>query len=449
MSTDKHNTKFLVVGGGPGGALMAAYLGQAGYTVEVYERRPDLRSAEVPAGRSINLALSYRGICALEGIGIAEKVLASAVPMHGRMLHAQSGRLTFQRYGRDDSQSINSVSRAHLTAMLLDAAQRHPTVQLAFNEKCIGVDLDAATIDLEHAETGQRRTVHGDVIIGADGAFSAVRNQMQHLDRFDYRQDYLEHGYKELTIPPGANGGFAMEKHALHIWPRRSFMMIGLPNQDGSYTCTLFWPLNGPNSFSTLQTEDDVRRFFEATFPDAVPLIPTLANDYLRNPTSSLHTVRCSPWYYLDRVALLGDACHAVVPFYGQGMNAAFEDCIVLDECIRRHAPDWERAFQEYHTSRKADVDALADLALQNFVEMRDHAASPVFQVKKRAGQWLHRMMPNWFVPLYSMATFTRIPYTQAVRRARRQDRILTVVGIGLVVLLLLLLWMWIGGEGD
>jgi kynurenine 3-monooxygenase len=392
-----------------------------------------------PAGRSINLAISTRGIHALAELGIADEVLASAVPMRGRMMHAESGELTFQPYGTEPHHVINSVSRAGLNIALLNAASKHSNAELRFNQKCTDADLDSASVEITNGTSDERHMVPGDVVIGSDGAFSAVRGRMLHLDRFNFRRDYLTHGYKELVIPPAPGGGFRLEQNALHIWPRGGFMMIALPNIDGSYTCTLFWPFEGEVSFDTVTTDDDVNRVFERHFPDAVPHMPTLLDDFRSNPTSSLATVRCSPWYYRDKVVLLGDAAHAVVPFYGQGMNASFEDCTVLNECIREHAPDWERTFATYHALRKENVDALADLAISNFVEMRDHVGSGGFLWKKRTERVLARLFPRWFVPLYSMVSFSRVPYADAVRRARRQNRVLRVVFGALPVIILLI----------
>ena len=275
MSSD--SSKFIIVGGGPGGALAATYLGQAGYDVELYEMRDDLRASGAPGGRSINLALSHRGLCALDRVGLAEDVLKTAVPMPGRMIHAVSGATSFQPYGKNATQAINSVSRGGLNCLLLDAAQQCDSVQLFFNKKCTGVDVDASRVELTDTQSGERSEATGDVILSADGAFSAVRHAMQKRDRFNFRQDYLEHGYKELTIPAGPGGSFQMERNALHIWPRRSFMMIALPNEDGSYTCTLFWPFDGPNSFAEVQTEGELMHVFRTHFPDAIPLMPSLS----------------------------------------------------------------------------------------------------------------------------------------------------------------------------
>ncbi|MFQ5494066.1 MAG: FAD-dependent oxidoreductase [Phycisphaerae bacterium] len=425
------STTVIIVGGGLGGALAAVYLGRAGHAVEVYEMRGDPRTGDVPAGRSINLAVSHRGLCALEGVGLKQEVLDIAVPMPGRMMHARDGRLTFQPYGLE-GQANYSVSRGGLNTILLAAADRFDNVTLRFHHKCTDVDLDAPAAEFVDTLSGATLSVGGTILIGADGAFSVVRQRMQRLHRYDYRQDYLKHGYKELTIPPGPGGSFQLEKNALHIWPRRTYMMIALPNRDGSFTCTLFWPFEGEGSFEALKTGDDVLSFFSREFSDAVPLIPTLAEDYFKNPTGSLLTVRSSPWYYRDKVVMLGDACHAVVPFYGQGMNAAFEDVIVLSECIERCGSDWARVFPAYHAARKNDVDVLADLAIANFVEMRDRTGSAVFLLKKKMEKTLHRMFRRWYIPLYSMVSFTRTPYREAVARARRQDFV--VGGVAAIV---------------
>jgi kynurenine 3-monooxygenase len=356
------------------------------------------------------------------------------------MMHAPDGRLTFQRYGARADHVLNSVSRTELNNLLLSAAEKHGNVRLVFGKRCTGVDLATSTATFVDVESGESEQVDGDIVVGADGAFSAVRQQLQRLDRFDFEQAYLGHGYKELTIPARPDGAFALAGDALHIWPRGEFMMIALPNRDRSFTCTIFWPLEGPSSFAELRTEADVLAYFQATFPDAVPLMPTLARDYFATEAASLVTIRCRPWFHGDRVVLLGDACHAVVPFYGQGANASFEDCVVLSECLAEHAPDWARAFTAYHGRRKPNADALADLSLANFVEMRARTASAAFLLRRRIEAAVHRLAPGWFVPLYTLVTFTRTPYAAAVERARTQTRALLLVGGGLVALLLLAL---------
>src|SRR5438876_1221799 len=403
-------TKFVLIGSGLAGGLLAAYLGRRGYNVDLYERRADPREGNIVGGRSINLALSTRGIHALEQLGIADEVLRHAIPMRGRMIHDKSGALHFAPYDVDPNKHINSIGRAALNTTVIEAAQRYPNVTVQFNHKCTDVELNGAVAHLE-SETGQV-TARGDAVIGVDGAFSAVRQSMQlKIDNFQYDESYLAHGYKELTIPPGPNGSWQMEKEALHIWPRKSFMMIALPNPDGSFTGTLFWEFEGPRSFATTKTDEDVRRFFNEEFPDAVPLMPALLEDFKNNPTGSLVTIRCAPWYHKDKVALVGDAAHAVVPFYGQGMNAAFEDCVVLDECLAEFPDNRERAFAEYFARRKENADALADLAVDNFIEMRDKTASKTFRAKKKLDHALEAALPGIYLPLNTMVTFTRIPY--------------------------------------
>jgi kynurenine 3-monooxygenase len=399
--------KFVLIGSGLAGGLLAAYFGRRGCEVDLYERRADPRAGNFVGGRSINLALSTRGIHALKQLGIADEVLAHAIPMRGRMIHGKSGNLHFAPYDRDPKNYINSIGRAALNTTVIEAAQRYPSVRVRFNHLCTDVDLDAPSAHLRDTETNQTSEARGDAVIGVDGAFSAVRQSMQRqLDRFEYDESYLAHGYKELTIPPGADGGWLMEKEALHIWPRKSFMMIALPNPDGSFTCTLFWEFAGPRSFESTKTDDDIRRFFDEEFPDAVPLMPTLLTDFRDNPTGSLVTIRCAPWSYKDKVALVGDAAHAVVPFYGQGMNAAFEDCVVLDECLAEFPKNRERAFAEYFFRRKENADALADLAIHNFIEMRDKTASKTFRAKKKLDHLLEGLLPGVYLPLYTMVTF-------------------------------------------
>ena len=416
--------KFVLIGSGLAGGLLAAYLGRRGYEVDLYERRADPREGNIIGGRSINLAISTRGIHALEQIEIADEALQQAIPMRGRMIHDKSGALHFAPYDVDPKKCINSIGRASLNTAVIEAAQCYPNVRVHFNHKCSDVDLDEPICHLETA-TG-KLAVHGDAVIGVDGAFSAVRESMRRkINNFQYDESYLAHGYKELTIPPAPGGSWQIERNALHIWPRKSFMMIALPNPDGSFTCTLFWEFKGPRSFSTTKTDDEVRRFFDEEFPDAVPLMPTLLEDFKNNPTGSLVTIRCAPWYYGDKVCLLGDAAHAVVPFYGQGMNAAFEDCVVLDECLQNFPDSRERAFAEYFRSRKENADALADLAVGNFIEMRDKTASRAFRAKKKLDHMLEAALPGMYLPLYAMVTFSRVPYATAARRARIQDRIL------------------------
>jgi kynurenine 3-monooxygenase len=431
--------QFTIVGAGLAGALLACYLGRAGHRVDLLEKRADPRAQGPERGRSINLALSVRGIQALREVGLAEQVLEQAIPMRGRVLHAVSGAIAFMPYGKDDAESIHSVSRAGLNITLLQAAAGFPKVRLFFQHRCTGVDLTRGTLEIHKADSESPPQVACNIVVGADGAYSAIRAALQRHDRFNYQQEYLSHGYKELTMPAGAGGAFAMEKHALHIWPRHSFMMIALPNQGGSFTVTLFLPYDGINSFAALKTDDDIQRFFRQEFPDAAPLLPDLVQQYLANPVGPLLTVRCQPWHVGGRVALIGDACHAVVPFLGQGMNAAFEDCTVLDRCLRQHGPDWAAAFADFECQRKENTDALADMAIDNFLEMRDRVSSRWFLWKKKLDILLHRLLPGWYLPLYTLITFTTTPYAEARRRARQQVRYVRLVlgWLGLIVFLL------------
>ncbi len=363
------------------------------------------------------------------------------------MIHDKSGATHFSRYDRDPGKYINSIGRGALNTTVIEAARQYPNVRVHFNSRCTGVDPESATATLVGGAAQGSFEARGDAVIGVDGAYSAVRRAMQQGIRgFEYDESYLEHGYKELTIPPATDGSWRMEREALHIWPRRSFMMIALPNPDGSFTCTLFWQRQGPRSFETVKSDDDVRRFFDEEFPDAVPLMPDLLRDFSENPTGSLVTIRSAPWNYKGKVVLVGDAAHAVVPFYGQGMNAAFEDCVVLDEYLARWPNDLERAFGAYFHQRKPNADALADLAVANFVEMRDKTASPVFRARKKLDHALEGVFPGFYLPLYAMVTFSRIPYAEAQRRARLQDKIVLVAILFLLLLVLspivrLLIW--------
>jgi kynurenine 3-monooxygenase len=413
--------RVIIVGAGLAGALAACALGDMGLEVEVYERRPDPRAKGFVGGRSINLALSCRGITALKRVGLADRVLSTVIPMRGRMMHSTSGELTFQAYSADPTDAINSVSRAELNLILIEAADRHDHVSLRFDARCAGVDLAGARAEFEDERTGASFAAGGDLVLGADGAFSAVRDALRVSDRFDYSQEYLEQGYKELTIPPAAecgvdpaaHDGFAMEPNALHIWPRRQAMMIALPNQDRSFTCTCFWPFEGERSFAEVESSGDVRGFFQTHYPDAMALMPTLTADFERNPTSSLVTIRCSPWEREGRVLLIGDAAHAIVPFFGQGANAAFEDVRLLCERIEAEG-DLARVVVAFSRDRKEDVDAIADMALDNFIEMRDRVADPAFLFRKRVDQALYRIDPARFSPRYNLVSFSNIPYTRA-----------------------------------
>ncbi len=421
----KLNKKIAIAGAGLVGSLLSIYLAKRGYQVSVFERRGDMRSSGYEGGRSINLALSNRGIRALEEVGLAEEIKKVAIPMHRRAMHDREGNLTFQPYGKE-GQFINSVSRGALNIVLMNKAEELG-VEFIFQHRITKVDLESTTLTTvdSRQSTVDRKF---DLIIGADGAFSAVRGALQFTDRFDYSQDYIDHGYKELHIPPGAAGAFKLERNALHIWPRESFMMIALPNPDGSFTCTLFFPFDGNPSFSKLKTDAEVSMFFESAFPDAVELMPTLLEDYNTNPTSSLVTVRCYPWVK-NNTLLIGDAAHAIVPFFGQGMNAGFEDCRILNELLNQFNDDWKKALHAFQQSRKKDTDAIAQLALDNFIEMRDLVADADFLLRKKIEARLHQLYPTQWIPLYSMVTFhDSMPYSIAYETGQKQKKIMDEV---------------------
>jgi kynurenine 3-monooxygenase len=422
-----------ILGAGLVGSLLSVMLGRRGHKVQLIEKRPDLRKVKWEDGRTINLAMSERGWRALDRVGLMEEVKAMAIPMYGRMMHSEQGKLTFQPYGKE-GQSIFSVSRSLLNEKLMNIAEGEGNVSLLFEQKCQQVDLEKPAVHLTHVQTGESQVIESDILFGSDGAFSAVRSTMQRTNRFNYQQYFIEHGYKELTIPATATGGWAIDKHALHIWPRGNFMLIALPNPDGSFTCTLFFPYEGDLSFKSIQTKADVVSFFEKTFPDILPLMPDVAEEYMRNPTSSLVTIRCYPWTYQDKVALIGDAAHAIVPFYGQGMNAGFEDCVVMEELMDQYGDDWGTLFETYQKTRYPHAQAIADLALQNFVEMRDLVADPRFLLRKKIEAQIHQKHPELWTPLYTMIAFSHIPYADALAAGKKQEevmqRIMSMPGI-------------------
>jgi len=412
----------VVVGAGLVGALWTVFLARRGYRVDVFERRPDMRAAGYAGGRSINLAMSVRGWAAVDKAGIREKIEKVAIPMPGRMMHAADGQLSYQPYGKE-GEAIYSVSRGGLNLELLRIADEYPDVQFHFEHRCTDVDLQNPLISFEDVRTGAHKTIEAPLIFGADGAFSAVRYALQRTERFDYTQRYIEHGYKELMIPATPDGKHRMDPNALHIWPRGNFMLIALPNADGSFTCTLFLPFEGAVSFEHLTNNDAVQAFFNRYFADAVPLMPTLLDDFWANPTSSLVTTQCYPWQWQNRVLLIGDAAHAIVPFYGQGMNAGFEDCTILDTMYDSYEGDWARIIGDFSAQRKKDGDAILELALRNFIEMRDLVGDPRFLLRKKIAARLHERHPG-FLPVYSMVSFSNTPYHIALREDDRQNEL-------------------------
>ncbi|RAU84132.1 FAD-dependent oxidoreductase [Pontibacter arcticus] len=417
-----------IMGAGLVGSLLSLYLAKRGYKVDLYERRPDMRTTVIDGGRSINLALSDRGWRALRGIGIEEQVREVAIPMHGRMMHDEQGNLSFLPYGKE-GQSIYSVSRGGLNKALMNISEPNPDIDYHFNRQAIDVDIRENKIQLRNTETGELERIIPDLLFGADGAFSAVRGAMQKTERYNYQQDYLEYGYKELTIPATEDGGWALEKNALHIWPRGNYMMIALPNLDGSFTCTLFFPYEGERSFAAIKSETDLHTFFQEAFPDALALMPDLAEEYFGNPVGALVTVKCFPWSFEGKSLLIGDASHAVVPFYGQGMNAGFEDITVLDKMLDSMGDaNWEALFKAFERRRKPDADAIADLAVLNFFEMRDKVADPRFLLRKKIETKISAQYPEKWIPLYSMVTFSDLPYSYALDAGRQQDKIMKKV---------------------
>lgn len=423
---------FVVIGAGLVGSLLSIYLAKRGYKVEVYERRDDMRKGNMGGGRSINLALSDRGWKGLQGVGIADEIKKIAIPMKGRMVHDLQGKTNFLPYGKE-GQAIYSVSRGGLNCMLMDLAEKHGS-KIHFSQRCKNIVLKDNTVILE--DTANKETsVAAKRIFSTDGAFSAGRLQMQlSTDRFEYSQHYLDYGYKELHIPPTKDGGFAMEKNCLHIWARGTYMMIALPNIDGSFTCTLFFPFEGKESFAALTDNKTVGEFFNRVFPDAVPLMPTLLEDFFHNPTSSLVTVKCFPWSHSDKLLLLGDAAHAIVPFFGQGMNCGFEDCTVFNQLMdvylgkSNEDESWKKIFEETEKSRKPNSDAIADLAVANFIEMRDLVTHPDFILQKKIEAHFSTLHPDKWTPLYSMVTFTDLPYSHALKQGQKQDAIMKKV---------------------
>lgn len=421
-----------VVGAGITGTVLAMRLADRGHAVHLIERRPDPRIALADGDRSINLALSHRGLRALEAAGVAEPVRALAVAMRGRLIHDRSGDQTFQPYGVRPEHHLLSVSRLGLNQALVAGCADRPGIELSFGQEIVDVDLDATELTSTGAG-GENHRRRYDSVFGADGAYSAIRQRMQRTSSFDFEQDFLDHGYKELTIPATPDGDHRIRAEALHIWPRGSHMLIALPNQDGSFTCTLFWPLDRQDELGFAGSA--TAEAFRADFPDAAALMPDLDRELAEHPVGTLVTTRSEPWHIDDRVLLIGDAAHAVVPFYGQGANAGLEDVTLLCEALDE-APDWATAFQTFARTRKPHADALAQLALDNYVEMRDHVASRSFRVRQQVERGLARVLPGLFEPLYTMVTFTSTPYADAVARARRQHRWITALLVASLVVI-------------
>lgn len=428
----------LIIGAGLCGSLLALRLGQRGYNVTVYEMRPDLRATDISAGRSINLAFSDRGNKAMKLVGIEDKVKALCIPMNGRMLHDKEGNTFLSNYSGRDYEYINSISRGELNGLLLTEAEKHENVTIHFNKKCKSVNFENTTALFKDYHTKNEFIEDADCIIATDGAGSALRRSY-YLEKkflFSFSQDWLTHGYKELSILPTKDGDYKTYKNALHIWPRGDFMLIALPNLDGSFTVTLFLSYNeGEYNFNNLTTPEMVTEFFQKEFPDALELMPNLAEDFFENPTSALGTVKCSPWHYKGNTLLMGDSAHAIVPFYGQGMNASFEDVVEFDKILDQNLGSWEATFEAYEKSRKKDTDAIADLAIDNFHEMKDHVGQAIFQEKRKIEMALEEQFPEDYSSKYSLVTFNEhIGYREAMLRGRAQDKaILNMLADGII----------------
>ena len=424
----ENNKKVIIVGAGLVGSLWAVYLSKAGYSVTIYERRPDIRKAEISAGKSINLALSNRGWKALDAVGVGDEIRKIAIPMYGRMMHDLAGNLTFQQYGKED-EAIYSVSRGKVNATMMDIAEKHGNATIHYNHDCKRVDLKNGIVYLKNTQTGEDIEAYADVIFAADGAFSAVRyNSMQKLDRFNYSQNFIADGYREILLPPNPDGTYRMDKNALHIWPRGRFMVIALANEDGSFTCTLFMPhTGGEHAFDKLTSKEAVDNFFKSVFPDFYEMMPNIADAWEDHPLSSLAIVRCYPWTS-GKVALMGDAAHATVPFYGQGMNAGFEDISILNEIMQQYGDDWKTIFSEYQKSRKPNADAIAELSYRNFMEMSTKTADEKFLLQKKIEKVFSDKHPDLWIPLYSRVTFSDRPYAEALAIGDAQNAIMEEV---------------------
>ena len=413
----------LISGAGPVGTLLAIYLAKRGYSVNVYEKRADPRKTMLDDGRSINLALSHRGINALHGAGLENLLLENSIPMNGRMVHDLKGQTSFQPYG-ETGQYINSVSRGGLNRALIEHAANHPAIKFFFDEKCTAINTHNNTVEFEHHSTKIKTVVPYTLLAGSDGAFSQVRHAIEENPNHSIVYNKLSHGYKELTIASGDNNNHLAEKNALHIWPRGEFMLIALPNMDGSFTCTLFLPFNGKQSFESIKTSKQLTTFFKNYFPDALSLIKEIDKEYFATEPSGLTTVHTFPWVMNNNVFLIGDAAHAIVPFYGQGMNAGFEDVRILNELLDKHQDDWSLVLPEYQQSRKPNADAIAELAMQNFIEMRDLVSDKNFIIRKKIEAAIHKKYPS-YLPLYSMVTFSDMPYADALEKGKTYDKMM------------------------
>ena len=420
--------KILIVGAGLCGSLLALRMAQRGYQVEVYESRSDLRNSVISAGRSINLSLSDRGLKALRMAGLEKKARELCIPMKGRLMHDSASNTFESNYSGRQGECINSISRGNLNGLLLTEAEKYPNVNIHFNTKCLEIDIESKIARFQSFDSKEQFTVQADVIFGTDGAGSSLRKSYEkQFPAFKVSQEFLTHGYKELEIPADKNGGHLISKEHLHIWPRGDYMLIALPNMDGSFTVTLFLSYSeGSYNFDNLITKEKIIEFFEKDFPDTLALIPDVLKEFENNPTGKLGTVKCYPWAYKGNTLLLGDSSHAIVPFYGQGMNASFEDVFVLDTVLNQFEGDWATVFSEFQKQRKIDADAIADLAIDNYYEMRDHVANPLFKEKRIVEMGLEKFFPTEYFSKYSLVTFNEhIGYHEAMTKGRAQDKVL------------------------
>jgi kynurenine 3-monooxygenase len=417
--------KIAIIGSGLVGTLLGIYLKKHGHIVHVYDRSPDIRTINF-SGRSINLVLSNRGVKTLRDVGLDDEVLGIGIPVDKRAIHVGTDMVNEQYYGKD-GEVIYSISRGLLNKKMVDLAEK-AGVEFFFEQKVWDVDLNTATISIGETDRSEWTTHEYDLTFGSDGAFSRIRHRMQRQVMFNYSQEFLEIGYKELHIPANTDGTYKLDKHSLHIWPRGKFMLMALANLDGSFTCTLFMPHDGENSFQSLKDTKQLEDFFALHFPDTKEVIPDLVEDFFKNPTSYLVTMKCFPWTYADKVALIGDACHAIVPFYGHGMNSGFEDITVLNELIEKYGDDWANLLNDYENSRKPNTDAIAELSYRNFMEMSAKTADDNFLLQKKIEKWFSDKHPNLWVPLYSRVTFSHQPYAEALAEGDRQNQIMQEV---------------------
>lgn len=421
----------LIVGAGLVGSLLSVYLARQGYHVHLFERYPDFRKAKAPSGKSINLTICERGFTSLDRVGAGDLVRAISVPCYGRMVHAADGSVELQPYG-NRREAIYSVSRSYLNRALLTLALKEPCLTCHFEQRCLDVDLDRPAATFKHLRTGEVSEWQGDRLLGADGSHSAVRLKMQRGQRFNFLQQYLDQGYKELSVPPTRAGNWALDGNVIHIWPRGHYMLIGFPNLDRSFTLSLHMPFEGEEgepSFASLRTPEDVLGLFEASFPDALPVLPNLVQDFFGRPEASMVTIRCNPWIYQDKVALIGDAAHAIVPSYGQGANSGFEDCSILADFLIANGGDWGRTLRAFQALRRPNADAIGDLALEHFHELRYLVGDPRFLLRKKIERRINELFPDRYIPLYNLISFTNVSYIEALRRDREQriviDRVL------------------------